>query len=334
MDARRLEYFLRTIELGSINRAAAELNLSQPSLSRWLAILERDVGAPLLIRTRQGIRATHAGEILIERIRPILQQLSALRNEIGVRASSQVTFGMPSSMQRIITAPFVCQIAREKPHISLHVHEGLNDAIRGWMERGIVDVGIMVCTERVPDAFSTVPLVVEQLLLVGNAQARLALDSPVSIAQLDNIPMILPGRPNVVRAQVEHAVRRAGGNYNSRFEADTPSLCLELTRRGLGFTIMPYCAVHGPIESAEFTAAPVRTLKVIWAMHINRAREHLASVRNLTSELRAFIAAQISEGQWPFTQFVVDRSRRALYGAKTSAQQRGRRSGRRYSPYE
>ena len=100
-------------------------------------------------------------------------------------------------------------------------------------------------------------------------------------------------------------------NYNSRFEADTPSLCLELTRRGLGFTIMPYCAVHGRIESAEFTAAPVRNLNVIWAMHINRAREHLASVRTLTSDLRAFIAAQISEGQWPFTQTVADRSRRA-----------------------
>ena len=181
----------------------------------------------MLVRTRQGIRATHAGEILVERIRPILRQLSALRNEIGVRASSEATFGMPSSMQRIITAPFVCQIAREKPHISLHVHEGLNDAIRGWMERGIVDLGFMVCTERIPDAFSTVPLVVEQLLLVGSAQARLALDSPVPISQLDNIPMILPGRPNVVRAQVEHALRRAGGNGRSKMKCTSVEHSLE-----------------------------------------------------------------------------------------------------------
>jgi LysR family nitrogen assimilation transcriptional regulator len=179
-----------------------------------------------------------------------------------------------------------------------------------------------------------VPLVVEQLLLVGNAQARLVLDSPVPISQLDNIPMILPGRPNVVRAQIEHALHRAGGNYNSRFEADTPSLCLELTRRGLGFTIMPYCAVHGRIEGAEFTAAPVKNLNVIWAMHISRAREHLASVRTLTSDLRAFIAAQISEGQWPFTQIMADRSLRARYRAKIPTQRSGRRSGSRYSASE
>ena len=97
------------------------------------------------------------------------------------------------------------------------------------------------------------PLVVEQLLLVGSAQARLALDSPVPISQLDNIPMILPGRPNVVRAQVEHALRRAGGNYNSRFEADTPSLCLELTRRGLGFSALNLVQKLGVISAIWFT---------------------------------------------------------------------------------
>ena len=302
MDARRLEFFLRTVELGSINRAAAELNLSQPSLSRWLSILERDVGAPLLVRTRQGVRTTAAGEVLVERVRPILRQLNALRNEIGAKASSQVTFGMPSSMQRLVTAPFVCQIAQDKPHVSLHVHEGLNNAIRVWMEQGLVDAGIMVCTERVPDAFSTVPLVVEQLLLVGDGRADLRLDAPVPITQLGAIPIILPGRPNVVRAQVEHALRRAGCAYHSQFDADTPSLCLELTRRGLGFTVMPYCAVHGRVESGEFAAAPIRNLRVIWAMHVNRAREHSATVRALTKDLRAFIAAQVSSGKWRFAQ--------------------------------
>jgi molybdenum-dependent DNA-binding transcriptional regulator ModE len=43
MDVRVLEYFLRVVELGSINRAAEELGLSQPSLSRWLSLLEHDI---------------------------------------------------------------------------------------------------------------------------------------------------------------------------------------------------------------------------------------------------------------------------------------------------
>jgi len=48
VEAKLLEYFLRVVELGSINRAAAELNLSQPSLSRWLSLLEREIGSALL----------------------------------------------------------------------------------------------------------------------------------------------------------------------------------------------------------------------------------------------------------------------------------------------
>ena len=94
VEARLLEYFLRVVELGSINRAAAELRLSQPSLSRWLSLLEREIGSALLIRTKQGIRTTDAGQVLVERVQPVLRQLQLLRDEIGKKATSQVTLGL------------------------------------------------------------------------------------------------------------------------------------------------------------------------------------------------------------------------------------------------
>src|SRR5258706_8775131 len=119
MDARLIEYFLRVAELGSINRAAADLRMSQPSLSRWLSILEHDVGTPLLIRTRQGIRVTDAGQSLMDGARPILRQLNILREEIGQKASTQTVLAMPISMERLITAPFAESVMRDQPHMKL-----------------------------------------------------------------------------------------------------------------------------------------------------------------------------------------------------------------------
>jgi len=66
MDMRRLEYFCRVVELGSITAAAEALHLSQPSLSVALRKLESEAGVPLLTRRSHGVEATAPGRYLIE----------------------------------------------------------------------------------------------------------------------------------------------------------------------------------------------------------------------------------------------------------------------------
>ncbi len=305
MDARQIEYFLRIVEFGSINRAAADLRMSQPSLSRWLSILEHDVGTPLLIRTRQGIRVTDAGQSLMDRARPILRQLNILRDEIGKKASAQIVLAMPLSMERLITAPFAEKIARGQPHMTLRVYEGINNAIRNWMDAGLVDIAVMSPMEKAPDSFRQVPLLREQLLLVGNRQAALSLEKPIPLSALDNLDLILPGRPNVISSMVENSIRRAGFNYCNRFEAEELSLCLELTRRGLGFTVMTYCALYRKIGAkGDLSAAPIKGLNVTWSLYVNRSREHAVSTRSLMDMLLQFVASKIEENEWRFSQLV------------------------------
>jgi DNA-binding transcriptional LysR family regulator len=62
MELNQLRHFLAVLRAGSINRAAAELNIRQPSLSQSIKALERSVGAELLLRTGGGVRPTRIGE--------------------------------------------------------------------------------------------------------------------------------------------------------------------------------------------------------------------------------------------------------------------------------
>jgi LysR family nitrogen assimilation transcriptional regulator len=303
MEARQIEYFLRIVELGSINRAAAELRMSQPSLSRWLALLEHEVGASLLVRTPQGIRMTDAGQLLVDRAGPILRQLHALRDEIGKKASAQFNIAMPFSLQQLVTAPFAEHIIRKTPHIALRIYEGINNSIRVWLEEGAVDAAVMEAMERSPDTFSATPLVREQLLLVGDKSAGLKIDTPVPLSRLGFAHLILPGRPNVVSAHVENAMQRAGHRFQNRFEVETLSLCLELTRRGLGYTVMPYSALHGRIaQSTVLTAAPIQNLAVTWQLYLNRARTYAVSSRAVVDILQQQIKATIASGEWRFAE--------------------------------
>lgn len=310
MDARLLEYFLRIVEHGSINRAAEELGLAQPSLSRWMSILEHDLGTPLFVRTRRGIQLTDAGALLLERSPALLHRIELLREEIGGKVRAQVAIGLTPSMQRLITAPFVEACAADQPNVTLRVYEGINNALRGWMEDALLDIALVVSLERAPPHFEVTPLVREQMMLVGSRRARLTMDRPVRLSRLAQAGIIMPGRPNVIRAYVENSMRRAGHKFQSRIEAETLSLCIELSRRNLGYTPMPYCMVHGRLGSrAAISAAPIEGLFLTWNICVNRARAHATAVRSVASALRQFIADRITREEWPFAALAARRGR-------------------------
>lgn len=303
MDMKQIEFFLRIAELGSINKAAADLRIAQPSLSRWISQLEREIGTSLFVRTRSGVRVTDAGQMLADRARPLLRELDLLRSDVGTRGSSQVNLALPFAFQSLVAAPFAEHILRSAPDTTLRIYEGINNSIRLWMESGTVDAAVMVSLENAPDTFSMTPLLQEQLMLIGHKDDGLRLDTPVPLAKVGASGIILPGRPNVISVYIENSLRRAGHQYQNVFEAETLSLCLELTSRGLGRTVMPYSAVHGSLSSrTDLSAAPVTNLGVTWNLHINRRRTYAASTRTVIQLLSNHIAKAISSREWKFAK--------------------------------
>lgn len=101
LNLRHLRAFMQVCEMGSLNRAAMELNVSQPSVSVALAGIEARFGVKLLARYTAGSRPTTAGEVLLARLRRMEDQLAlALRQALG--ASSQRDPGLISkSLARI-----------------------------------------------------------------------------------------------------------------------------------------------------------------------------------------------------------------------------------------
>jgi LysR family nitrogen assimilation transcriptional regulator len=123
----------------------------------------------------------------------------------------------------------------------------------------------------------------------------------------------MPGRPNVIRAYVENSMRRAGHKFQSRIEAETLSLCIELSRRNLGYTPMPYCMVHGRLGNrAAISAAPIEGLFLTWNICVNRARAHATAVRSVAGALRQFIADRITREEWPFAALAAHRGRASI----------------------
>ena len=67
MNLRRLKYFIKIVDVGSLTQAADILHIAQPALSQQLATLEGEVDQQLLIRTKRGVTPTNAGKFLYPR---------------------------------------------------------------------------------------------------------------------------------------------------------------------------------------------------------------------------------------------------------------------------
>ncbi|VDZ74164.1 nitrogen assimilation regulatory protein Nac [Atlantibacter hermannii] len=74
MNLRRLKYFVKIVDIGSLTQAAEVLHIAQPALSQQVATLEGEMDQQLLIRTKRGVTPTEAGKILYAHARTILRQ--------------------------------------------------------------------------------------------------------------------------------------------------------------------------------------------------------------------------------------------------------------------
>jgi DNA-binding transcriptional LysR family regulator len=118
LDLRLVRYF--TVVAGQLHfgRAAAELRVAQPSLSRQIRRLEQEIGARLLDRTPQGTRLTEAGEVFLPRARALLR--SAAQTTAATRAAAQpsrITIGYTAN---IIVTPAVRDLRRRHPDADVH----------------------------------------------------------------------------------------------------------------------------------------------------------------------------------------------------------------------
>lgn len=305
MDLRLLEYFLRVAEFGSINRAAADLRLSQPSLSRKIAELENDIGAVLFARDTTGTRLTDAGLMLAARARPLLRDASLIREEIGRESAAMVSLAMPSSLNRLVTVPFVETIVRRHEKYSLHVYEGVLNALDAWMQRRLLDVAITAFQARTQH-FKLTPLIREPLMLVGAIDTRLSIDHPVAADYAVGHKLILPENANPVRRYLEQQLSRDRLSISTMLEVESISLCYELARAGLGFTMLPYSSIYEYRRDDGVAMAFISNFNVTWAMAINQDRMHSPAVMQVAGELRRFAIERIADPIWKFAELVTD----------------------------
>jgi LysR family nitrogen assimilation transcriptional regulator len=259
LDLKQLEYFRHVAELGSFTHAAAFLSVGQPTLSRQVAELESELGQELFDRNGRGVVLTQAGSHLLEHTRGILTQVERARQELENRRKGNVghlTLGLPSSLGNIVTVPLIKAFAATLPSSRLALSEGLSAYVLEWLSIGRIDCALAYNASASED-FDVVPLLEDQLFLVAPFTRTGKSAAAISLSDLADYPLVIPGRPHANRMTVEQALSNIGRKIQIAHEVECISAIVDLVRQGHGFGVLSLNAIKSSPWAAQVQIKPI-----------------------------------------------------------------------------
>ncbi len=147
MEIRVLKYFLTVSRVGSITGAANYLHLTQPTLSRQLQDLEKELGQKLLIRTNHNVSLTPEGMILRKRAEEILDMVEKTKNEfssIKNDTAGEIYIGCGETNIIKYIADVINEIREIYPDIIFHIHSGIFEDVIEKIDNGLLDFAVTI----------------------------------------------------------------------------------------------------------------------------------------------------------------------------------------------
>ncbi len=147
MELRTLRYFLAAAEEENITRAADILHVTQPTLSRQIMDLEKELGATLMLRGKNGLTLTDDGIFFRQRAEEIVELADRLEQafvERNADISGLITIGASEAVGSRLFAKLIKQFSDQYPLVQFHLYNEMADNIKDRLDKGLVDVGLLL----------------------------------------------------------------------------------------------------------------------------------------------------------------------------------------------
>jgi LysR family transcriptional regulator, hydrogen peroxide-inducible genes activator len=237
---RQLEYVVALHDLKHFARAARHCNVSQPTLSVQIALVEQGLGTPLFDRTSSQVTATPAGEKLARGARLLLASMDDLLNDLSTQAAAlggTIRLGTPPTFGPYFLSRLLPRLHEQYPALHVYIREDNPAAIEGMVADGSLDCGLGPSPERAGLSFSRIGQ--EKLYLGVPAGHDLAKSATVSLRALAGEKLLALGRGHRLLENVRHLAEASGARIVDDFEGTSLDAIRQMVSIGMGLSVFP-----------------------------------------------------------------------------------------------
>lgn len=261
MELHQLRYFVAVAERRHFTRAAADLSIAQPSVSKQIRKLEEELHAPLFRRARGAVALTQAGEALLPWAKRVLADVDGARAGVSGIAGlehGRLSVGATPSLTTVLLPDVLARFHGAHPGIELVLHEAGSRVLLGGLERGEIELALVILPVS-EEIFATTPLLREDLVLAVPHSHRLARRRSVSIADLRDVPLVMFREGYDLRAVTIAACQRAGFEPTFALEGGEMDGVLRMAAAGLGVAVVPRSVIgsDGPLVAIRIADPPL-----------------------------------------------------------------------------
>lgn len=244
MEWQQLEYFQVVARLEHFTRAAEQLSLSQPALSRAITRLEAELGVPLFERHGRRMRLTRYGRAFLAHVERAIQAVETGRRELADMAGPErgvVALAFLKTLGARVLPGALGAFRERYPEVRFQLSQSHSSALLDMLTSGEVDLCLFSLPEERPGMLWQ-PVLTEEIYVVVAPNHRLAGRETVRLADLAEEPMILLKPGYGMRRIIDGLFRQVGITPRIAFEGEDAATIAGLASAGLGVGFIPALA--------------------------------------------------------------------------------------------
>ncbi|AVH60509.1 MULTISPECIES: LysR family transcriptional regulator [Streptomyces] len=260
MELRHLQHFVAVAEEQHFTRAAERLMVSQSGLSSSIRALERELQAPLFVRTTRRVTLTEAGRALLGEAERILAQVRSAHDAVAaVRGvlRGTLSLGTEQCIAGVHVARLLARFRRRYPDVEIRLRQAGSAALAEEVAAGRLDLAFGVRTQADTDQLRNVSLTSEPMTVLCHPAHHLASAAVLTPEELGGEDFVDFHPDWGPRRTTDAAFTAAGVHRTVTLEVNDVHGLLALVHEGLGIAVVPRHFGLKP-EAGDLTALPLK----------------------------------------------------------------------------
>ncbi len=229
--------FYTVAKTGNITKAANELMISQPAISKCIKLLEEQLGGQLFIRTKKGVVLTEEGKEFYKYIEQAMEFINSAEHkfsELINLETGSIRIGISTTLAKKFLMKYLEKFHELYPMISIEIKTEQADTLFNLLRQGLVDlVVINLPYEEMNDINLIEVKKVQDCFIVGEKYRELTKRN-VNILELTNYPLILQSKGSITRSFLDKFAEKENVIFNPKMSFSSFSLVVEFVKSGFG----------------------------------------------------------------------------------------------------